>query len=125
PGAGKPGAIEAAVPAAPSRERLSTLVNLDAIRRSGMTILADSMHGAAGTLLAEIVSGNGTRVFPFRHRRDPLFGGVNPEPIASNLSAAAEAMAAVHGDLALAQDGDADRLGVLDAGGRFVSPHRV
>ncbi|HEV8117685.1 MAG TPA: phosphoglucomutase/phosphomannomutase family protein [Thermoanaerobaculia bacterium] len=131
PGAGKPGAIEVLDLAAPYRERLSTLVDLDAIRRSGMTILADSMHGAAGTLLAEIVSGNGkgkgegTRVFPFRHGRDPLFGGVNPEPIASNLSAAAEAMSAVHGDLALAQDGDADRLGVLDASGGFVSPHRV
>jgi len=127
PGAGKPGAIEVLDLAAPYRERLSTLVDLDAIRRSGMTILADSMHGAAGSLLAEIVSGSGkgTRVFPFRHGRDPLFGGVNPEPIASNLSAAAEAMSAVHGDFAVAQDGDADRLGVLDASGGFVSPHRV
>ena len=57
--------------------------------------------------------------------RDPLFGGVHPEPIGANLAAAAERVRAEGHDLAVAQDGDADRLGVLDAQGRFVSPHQV
>ncbi len=61
----------------------------------------------------------------FRAARDPLFGGVHPEPIAANLAASAERVRRGGFDLAVAQDGDADRLGVLDAEGRFVSPHQV
>ena len=125
PRAARPASIERTDLAAPYRDHLATLVGLDAIRRAGLTILADSMHGAAGTLLAEILSGGATRVVPIRQRRDPLFGGVHPEPIASNLSAAAGAMSSGGFDLAVAQDGDADRLGVLDRRGEFVSPHRV
>jgi phosphomannomutase len=64
-------------------------------------------------------------VVSFRSERDPLFGGVHPEPIAANLGAAAARVVQEGLDLAVAQDGDADRLGVLDRRGRFVSPHRV
>ena len=52
-------------------------------------------------------------------------GASTPSRSLPTCRAAAEAMSAVHGDLALAQDGDADRLGVLDASGGFVSPHRI
>ncbi|MCA1611478.1 MAG: phosphoglucomutase/phosphomannomutase family protein [Thermoanaerobaculia bacterium] len=109
----------------PYRERLGALVNLPAMRGAGLAVLADSMHGAAGSLVPDILSGGKTRVAAFRAERDPLFGGVHPEPIASNLAAAAERVRAEGLDLAVAQDGDADRLGVLDARGRFVSPHRI
>jgi len=54
-----------------------------------------------------------------------LFGGVHPEPIGHNLEAASREVVLQKLDLAVAHDGDADRLGVLDARGRFVSPHRV
>ncbi|MFY9550124.1 MAG: phosphoglucomutase/phosphomannomutase family protein, partial [Thermoanaerobaculia bacterium] len=53
------------------------------------------------------------------------FGGVHPEPIAANLGASAERVRREGFDLCVAQDGDADRLGVLDAAGRFVSPHQI
>ena len=121
----RPAPIEKTDLATPYRRHLATLVSLDAIRGAGLTVLADSMHGAAGTLLAEILEGGATRVTAIRQERDALFGGVHPEPIASNLSAAAEAVSSGDFDLAVAQDGDADRLGVLDRRGEFVSPHRV
>jgi phosphomannomutase len=88
-------------------------------------VLADSMHGAAGTLLTDILTGGRTQVIGFRTERDALFGGVHPEPIASNLATASERLRASGCSLAVAQDGDADRLGVLDRTGGFVSPHRV
>ncbi len=84
------------------------------------------MHGSAGALLAEIVgTGHATRVTTLRGARDPLFGGVNPEPIPEHLGASRDALRGGTYDVALASDGDGDRLGVLDAAGRFVTPHRI
>lgn len=107
------------------RDRLASLVRLDAVQAAGLSVLADSMHGAAGTLLTDILTGGRTQVIGFRTERDALFGGVHPEPIASNLAMASERLRASGCSLAVAQDGDADRLGVLDRTGGFVSPHRV
>ena len=109
----------------PYREALAGAVDLEAVRSAGLSVLADSMHGAAGTLVFDVVSGGASRVVPFRAGRDPLFGGVHPEPIGANLSAAADRVRSEGLDLCVAQDGDADRLGVLDRRGDFVSPHRV
>ena len=125
PAAVRAGTIEVADLSSAYRDRLASLVRLSEIRQAGLAVLTDSMHGAASTLLSEILSGGKTRIVPFRTGRDAAFGGVNPEPIASNLEEAARGVVAEHCDLAVAQDGDADRLGVLDAGGAFVSPHRV
>jgi phosphomannomutase len=123
--AARPGKIETVDLYAPYRDRLGSTVNLAAIRAAGLTILADAMHGAAGALLSEITAGGATRVVPFRQERDVLFGGVHPEPIAVNLTAAAVRLRSEECDFAVAWDGDADRLGVLDRRGEFVSPHRV
>ncbi len=119
------GSIEPVDLATSYRDHLASLVSLDAIHSAGLRVLTDSMHGAAGTLLAEILSGGATRVISLRAGRDALFGGVHPEPIAANLAASAERVSRERCDLAVAQDGDADRLGVLDRGGHFVSPHRI
>jgi phosphomannomutase len=125
PAASRRGRIETADLRSAYRDRLAGLVDTEALRRARLSVLADAMHGAAGTLAADVLGGGTLRVESFRAARDPLFGGVHPEPIAANLAASAERVRAGGFDLAVAQDGDADRLGVLDAQGRFVSPHQV
>jgi phosphomannomutase len=108
------------------RDAIAASVDLFAIRRAGFAVLFDAIHGAAGTLLQEIVgTGHPTRVTTLRADPNPSFGGVNPEPIPANLGASREALARAPFDLALASDGDGDRLGVLDGRGRFVTPHRI
>jgi phosphomannomutase len=105
---------------------IAAAVDLDAVRRAGLQVLFDAMHGAAGTLLEEIVgAGHPTRVTTLRGARDPLFGGVNPEPIPEHLGASRDELKRARYDVVLASDGDGDRLGVLDAGGAFVTPHRI
>ncbi|MFN2298901.1 MAG: phosphoglucomutase/phosphomannomutase family protein, partial [Anaerolineales bacterium] len=56
---------------------------------------------------------------------NPGFGGVHPEPIARNLGALAGAIAAGHGEMGVATDGDGDRSGAMDGRGQFVDPHRI
>ena len=107
------------------REALGALVDLAAIRGAGIRVLADAMHGAAGNGIERIAGGGSTVIESFRSRRDVNFGGGHPEPIGANLAAAARQVRDGKFALAVATDGDADRLGVLDARGEFVSAHRI
>ncbi|MGE5414139.1 MAG: phosphoglucomutase/phosphomannomutase family protein, partial [Syntrophomonadaceae bacterium] len=68
------------------RVRLAELVDAPRLRQARLSVLADAMHGAAGTLIADVIGGGALRVEAFRATPDPLFGGVHPEPIAANLS---------------------------------------
>jgi phosphomannomutase len=89
---------------------------------SNVRILHDPIYGVASGIPARVL---GRDVETIRGEHNPAFGGVNPEPIPENLAASREAMRAGRFDLAICNDGDADRLGVLDERGDFVSPHKI
>jgi phosphomannomutase len=93
----------------------------DVRKTAGVRILHDAIHGVSAGLPARIL---GVDVATIRGEVNPSFGGVNPEPIPDNLGAS---MAAMNGqyDLAICNDGDADRLGILDEKGAFVSPQKI
>ena len=111
------------------------------IRNARLAILHDPIHGVAASLPSRILGvdyvGNArilnrethpidaTLVDGIRGDVNPSFGGVNPEPIAENLNAARNVMLSGHYDLAICNDGDADRLGILDERGEFVSPQKI
>ena len=97
-------------------------INLAAIKDAGLRIAVDSMHGAGADSLARLLDGGRTRVTELRGEANPNFPGMaQPEPIAQNLDATAEAVRKQGLDVALATDGDADRLGVLDEQGNFIT----
>ena len=95
---------------------IKKMVDLKAIKRAKLRAVFDSMHGCGGRVLEELVGGT-----TIRAERDVLFGGVNPEPTAKNLGALMKAVKANRAHIGLATDGDADRLGVVDDRGRYVS----
>jgi phosphomannomutase len=84
-------------------------------------ILHDPIHGVSSGLPSRIL---GRDIATIRGEINPSFGGVNPEPIPENLGAAIAAMNGDY-DLAICNDGDADRLGILDEKGAFVSPQKI
>jgi phosphomannomutase len=92
------------------------IVDLKKIRRAKLRIVADSMHGCGGRVLEELVGGQ-----TIRADRDVLFAGTNPEPIGKNLGPLSRAVKQARAHIGLATDGDADRLGVVDEQGRYVS----
>ncbi|MGK2859355.1 MAG: phosphoglucomutase/phosphomannomutase family protein [Thermoanaerobaculia bacterium] len=93
---------------------------------AGLRILHDPIHGVAAGLPARMLGkGSKTTVTTIRGETNPSFGGVNPEPIPENLEASAAVMKAGGFDLAICNDGDADRVGILDERGEFVSPHKL
>jgi phosphomannomutase len=109
-------------PKPPYLRHVSELVDLESLRNAGLRVVVDPMFGAGAGYLRELLSGGSTQVFEIRGDRNPAFPGMhNPEPIARNLDATREAIAANLATVALATDGDADRIGVMDGNGRFVN----
>jgi len=105
---------------------LSQLVEIERLREAGLRVVVDPMHGAGAGYLRELLSGGRTEVMEIRSERNPAFPGMhNPEPIARNLEATREAVIAHGAQVALATDGDADRVGVMDHRGEFVDQLRT
>jgi alpha-D-glucose phosphate-specific phosphoglucomutase len=106
-------------------EHLRTLIDFDAIAENPPRIVVDSMHGSGRGVIKGILQGTGVEVTEIRGEMNPGFGGTHPEPIARNLGALAGAISTGIGDLGLATDGDADRIGAMDGRGNFVDPHKI
>ncbi len=83
------------------------------------------MYGSGRGVLKSILQGIGCEVAEIRGEMNPGFGGVHPEPIDRYLNALAGAISTGMGDLGLATDGDADRIGAMDERGNFVDPHKI
>lgn len=109
----------------PYLETVAGLVDWDCLRASKFRFLVDPMHGAGRGLLCEIFQRREIEVSEIRGTRDPLFGGVNPEPIEPHVEALRRAMREGKYDAGFAFDGDADRIGAIDCDGTFVTPHQI
>ncbi|MFQ5398371.1 MAG: phosphoglucomutase/phosphomannomutase family protein [Anaerolineae bacterium] len=106
-------------------EHLSTLVDLDIISNGELRVVADGMYGSGRGVFGEVLARGRTRLHNIRHEMNPGFGGIHPEPIARYLGLLTSTIQAGHWDVGLATDGDADRIGAVDAQGNFVDPHRI
>ncbi|MSP78266.1 MAG: phosphoglucomutase/phosphomannomutase family protein [Dehalococcoidia bacterium] len=105
---------------------LNTALDLKTIRDSGLRIAVDPMHGAGGGCMPELLSGGKAHVVEIRGEPNPAFPGMhNPEPIRRNLDPLAQAVRSSRADVGIAFDGDADRLGVMDERGRFMTTLQV
>ncbi len=112
----KAGTIELHDPRPTHFAAIKKRVDLAGIRRAKLRVVSDSMHGCGGHVLENLVGGQ-----TIRAERDPFFGGVNPEPNGKNLGALCTAVKKARAHIGLATDGDADRLGIVDNTGRYVS----
>jgi alpha-D-glucose phosphate-specific phosphoglucomutase len=119
------GLIERFNPTPAYYDHLRTLIDLDAIADRPQHIVVDSMFGSGRGQIKGILQGTGCEVFEVRGEMNPGFGGIHPEPIARYLGALSGAIAAGHGQMGLATDGDGDRIGAIDGRGQFVDPHRI
>ena len=76
-------------------------------------------------MLKNLFRRHGIEVDEIRGNRDPLFGGVNPEPIEPHVEELRRGVRAGDYDAGFAFDGDADRIGAIDHDGTFITPHQI
>src|SRR5579871_1381037 len=109
----------------PYLETIEKLVDWERIRAAKFRFVVDPMHGAARGLLRELMKRHGVACDEIRGTRDPLFGGVNPEPIEPHVEALRQAVLTGKYDAGLCADGDGDRIGAMDRDGTFITPHQI
>lgn len=107
------------------KDGLRQMVNIEAINSAGLKVGIDCMHGSAGPYVREVFEMAGVQLKPLHAGRDPLFGGINPEPLEKNLSVLSSEVRESGMDAGFAFDGDADRIGVIDGSGSYVTPHQA
>jgi phosphomannomutase len=117
--------IHSLEPRKPYLDTIEKLIDWQRLRDSKLRFVLDPMHGSAAGLLLELFTRNGVACEEIRGTRDPLFGGVHPEPIEPHIDALSKAVLAGKFDAGLAADGDGDRIGAIDRDGTFVNPHQI
>ena len=107
------------------RAQIASYVDLERIKKSSASIIVDPMHGTGGCWVESFLTGGVINVETIRAMRDPLFGGVNPEPIDRNLAPLKKRVTEKKALIGLATDGDADRLGAVNELGQTMTMHEV
>lgn len=86
-------------------------------------VVVDYMNGCGAGIFDEALGYK--KLFAISGGTDPLFGGRNPEPIERNLAQLMAEVKAKKAAAGFAFDGDADRIGVVDDKGRYLTPCQV
>ena len=113
-------------PAPPYLKGIAGLIDLKGIKDAGLKVLVDSMFGAGAGYIPDLIGGGKTVVEEMNGYRNPAFPGMEqPEPIAHNLTELARRVPGEGISVGVALDGDADRVGLMDETGKFVSTLEV
>ncbi|WAM34441.1 phosphoglucomutase/phosphomannomutase family protein [Caldicellulosiruptor morganii] len=104
---------------------LLALIDRSAFEGRRLKVLVNPMYGCGIGYVDEALRRLGCEVKVINNHRDPLFGGHLPEPNLENMKDLLEIIKTEEFDLGLATDGDADRFGVVNPDGEFISANQV
>jgi alpha-D-glucose phosphate-specific phosphoglucomutase len=106
-------------------QQVKRLLDLEPIRQKRLKIIIDSMYGAGIGYFKSLLGNSKLDITEINGERNPLFPGIQPEPIARNLTKLSSIIKEQKADVGIANDGDADRIGILDEKGNFLNQHQV
>jgi phosphoglucomutase len=112
-------------PRASYLRHLNELIDTGVLQRSGLKVVADLLFGAGRDYLDAFLRDAGVTVETLNGYRDAYFGGHRPEPCQEYLQDLASRVQAAGAQLGLAVDADADRFGVMDAGGVYRDANTI
>jgi phosphomannomutase len=103
---------------------ISRFADLDLIAKARFKFAVDSMYGSGRGVLPQIFGEHGIEFLAIRQEVNPLFPGINPEPIEPHVRMLQETVVRERCHAGLATDGDADRIGAVAEDGSFVDSHK-
>src|SRR5579872_4932012 len=99
--------------------------DMDLIAKTKFKFAVDAMYGSGRGVLTGIFADRGVKCVAIRQELNPLFPGINPEPIRPHTAMLEETVVREKCDAGLATDGDADRIGAVAEDGSFVDAHKI
>ncbi|HOT77095.1 MAG TPA: phosphoglucomutase/phosphomannomutase family protein, partial [Candidatus Wallbacteria bacterium] len=106
-------------------EKITSLIDFETIKKAKLAVAFDPIYGTGRNYVDALLSRNQISVRVIHNMRDPLFGGGMPEPSVEYLSQLISIVKDNKLALGLATDGDADRFGVVDSLGVFLTPNQL
>jgi len=104
---------------------VKSYIDLDILKKAKLNVLVDCMYGVGDGYIKDILKDTDIKITQMRAGRDALFGGINPEPIPKNLDAVFRIMKKHPYDIAIVNDGDADRIGAVFPKGRYINAGEI
>jgi phosphomannomutase len=99
--------------------------DMELIAKTKFKFAVDAMYGSGRGVLTGIFAERGVHYVAIRQELNPLFPGINPEPIEPHTKMLQETVVREKCDAGLATDGDADRIGAAAEDGSFVDSHKI
>jgi alpha-D-glucose phosphate-specific phosphoglucomutase len=106
-------------------DAVTRYVDMDLIAKTNFKFAIDAMYGSGRGILAGIFASRNVKYVAIRQEVNPLFPGINPEPIRPHVALLQETVVREKCDAGLVTDGDADRVGAVAEDGTFVDPHKI
>ncbi len=106
-------------------KQLRRLIDFGAIRKARLKVAVELMYGAGRGYLDELLEDAGAKVIRLHDELNPLFGGHHPEPNAEGMAEVSKLVRSGKAQLGLGLDGDADRFGIVDQSGAWLTPNQV
>ena len=106
-------------------KQLRKLVDFGVIKKAKMKIAVELMYGTGRGYLDTLLEDCGAKITRFHDERDALFGGHHPEPNAHGMEAVSKFVRSGKAQMGLGLDGDADRFGIVDKDGTWLTPNQI
>lgn len=106
-------------------KQIRKLIDFGAIKKGKLKIGVQLMYGTGRGYLDDLLEEAGATVFKFNDQPNPLFGGHHPEPNAEGMHEVSQLIKSGKATLGLGLDGDADRFGIVDADGTWLTPNQI
>ena len=106
-------------------KQLHKLIKFSVLKKAKLKIAVDLCYGTGHGYLDVLLNKVGAKVTLFHNELNPLFGGHHPEPNAANMAEVSKFVRSGKAQIGLGLDGDADRFGIVDKDGTWLTPNQV
>jgi phosphoglucomutase len=103
---------------------LTNTVKVDRLN-ANLKVAVDTLWGTARDYLDRFLIDHGCTVEVIHNFRDPYFGGYGPEATEQTLQELKQLVISRKMNLGVSTDGDADRFGIIDSDGTYITPNQT
>ncbi len=106
-------------------KQLRKLIDFAALKKAKLKVAVELEYGTGHGYLDKLLEGVGAKVTVFHNEINPLFGGHHPEPNAKGMAEVSKFVRSGKAQIGLGLDGDADRFGIVDKDGTWLTPNQI